>query len=260
MKLGLAAWSLNRRFGAATLKLLDYPQQVKEEFGLAVIEFISLFFDSTEKAYLLELRRRTDAAGARVANLAVSVKGDLASASDEERRGAVADCARWFDVALAVGSPYVRAFAGGPQEGVCTEDILRASIRSFQELAARARKKGVKIIIENHGGVISREADHLVRLMKSDRSGFLGMCPDFGNFAAELRYEGLEKVAPWARVLHAKTREFDAKGEDTRVDVKRCLDIFRRAGFDGDVLVEFEGEMDDHAGVLKSIELLRRCL
>jgi hypothetical protein len=96
--------------------------------------------------------------------------------------------------------------------------------------------------------------------MKSDRTGFLGMCPDFGNFPKEVTYEGIEKVAPWAVVLHAKLHEFDAKGEDTRIDVKRCLGICRKAGFAGDVLIEFEGKTDDHDGVLKSIELMRRHL
>ena len=45
MELGLAGWSLNRRFRAGELKLLDYPKLVKDEFGLSVIELNSPFFE-----------------------------------------------------------------------------------------------------------------------------------------------------------------------------------------------------------------------
>ncbi|KPJ54593.1 MAG: hypothetical protein AMS16_04655 [Planctomycetes bacterium DG_58] len=260
MELGLAGWSLNRRFRAGQLRLLDYPQQVKEEFDLTVIELNSPFFESMEEGYVGELKSRIDAAGARVANIAVDGQGNLAPTDETERKQSVANYAAWFDVALGVGSPSIRAFSGGPHEGELTEELMQACITSFAELAVIGKEKGVKIIVENHGGVIARDPDNLVRLMQSDDSGFLGMCPDFGNFPTKVRYEGLEKVAPWAQVLHAKMLEFDETGEERRVDVKRCLDIFRSAGFDGGVLIEFEGKEDDHAGVLKSIELLRRYL
>ena len=258
MNIGLAGWSLNRRFRAGEMKLLDYPARVKEEFGLTIIELNSPFFESTGEEYVAELRRRIDAAGARVANIAVDGQGDLSATDETERRQSVANYAAWFDVALGVGSPCIRAFSGGPHEGECAEDVMAACIKSFGELASIGRDKGVKMIVENHGGVIARDPDNLVRLMQSDDSGFLGMCPDFGNFPADVTYEGLTKVAAWAQVLHAKMREFDASGEETRVDVGRCIDIFRQAGFDGDVLIEFEGKADDHEGVLKSISLLRR--
>ncbi len=258
MELGLAGWSLNRRFKAGQLKLLDYPQRVKEEFGLTVIELNSPFFESMEEGYVGELKSRIDAAGARVVNIAVDGQGNLAATDETERKQSVANYAAWFDVALGVGSPCIRAFSGGPHEGEFTEEVMQPCITSFGELADIGREKGVKIIVENHGGVIARDPDNLVRLMQSDDSGFLGMCPDFGNFPPDVTYVGLEKVAPWAVVLHAKMHEFDETGEETRIDVKRCIDIFRSAGYDGDVLIEFEGKEDDHAGVLKSIELLRR--
>ena len=261
MNIGLAGWSLVRRFRAKELVLLDYPATTVEEFGLSVIELNAPFFASTDADYLAELRSRIDAAGARVANIAVDGQGDLSAADETERKQAVANHARWFDVARAVGSPNIRAFTGGPHEGELTDAVMQACIRSFGELAALGREKHVRIVVENHGGVVARDPDNLVRLMQSDDTGYLGMCPDFGNFPAEVRYEGLEKTASWARVVHAKFHEFDDAGEDTRLDAKRCLDIVRAAGFDGDALIEFEGRtLDDHTGVMKSIALVRKYL
>jgi sugar phosphate isomerase/epimerase len=240
------------------LKLLDYPKQVKKEFGLYVIELNSPFFESTEKGYLKELRARIVEAGAVVANIAVDLKEDLSSLDEVLRKRAVSEYAKWFAVAAAVGSPRIRAFTGGPHKGDFKQEILDACIRSFGELAALGRARGVQIVVENHGGVVGRDPDNLVRLMMSDGTGFLGMCPDFGNFPDDVRYEGIEKVAPWARVYHAKLHDFDAEGNDTHVDAGRCMSIVRRTTFDGDILIEFEGKAGDHEGVLKGVALLRR--
>ena len=83
--------------------------------------------------------------------------------------------------------------------------------------------------------------------------------PD-GVTSTEIRYWGLELMAPYAIGVHAKMYEFDEDGNDTRIDVARCVDIFKRSGFDGYWGIEYEGAGDDHQGVLKSKELLVRSL
>lgn len=259
MKIGLAGWSLNRRFKAGQLTLLDYPARVREEFGLSVIELNSPFFKSLEDDYLKELAARINRAGCTVANIAVDGQGDLAELDEDKRLQATSNYAAWFKAAVAVGSPCIRAFTGGPHEGECTPEVLNACIKSFKVLAAEGKKYGKKIVIENHGGGIARDPDNLVKIMKSDSTGFLGMCPDFGNFGPEVRYEGLAKVAQWAVVLHAKMMEFAPDATEANVDVGRCIDIFKKSGFNGNVLIEYEGKkIDDHEGVLKAKALLQR--
>ena len=97
--------------------------------------------------------------------------------------------------------------------------------------------------------------------MKADLTGFLGMCPDFGNFAPEIRYEALEKVMPWAALLHAKMYRFADDGTETTIDVGRCVEVARKSGFKGDILIECEGkDIDDHDSVLKAKALLERTI
>jgi L-ribulose-5-phosphate 3-epimerase len=238
--------------------LLDYPEQVKKEFGLYVLELNSPFFASTDAVYLKELRARVAAAGSVVANIAVDLDEDLGAVDEVLRRRAVAAFAKWFDIAKVVGSPRIRAFSGGPHDGDFRPEYLDACIRSFGELAALGKPKGVEIVVENHGGVIARDPDNLVRLMQSDGTGNLGTCPDFGNFADSVRYAGIEKLMPWAKIVHAKIHDIDTEGNDSRVDLKRCMDLVRKTTYDGDLLIEYEGKGDDHAGVLRAIEVLRR--
>ena len=52
--------------------------------------------------------------------------------------------------------------------------------------------------------------------------------------------------------------EFDAQGEDPRINGKACIEIFRNANYRGLFGIEFEGKGDDHEGVVKSKMLLQR--
>ncbi len=259
MRIGLAGWSLNRRFKAGELDLLGYPKVAVEEFGLHVIELNSPFFVSKDEHYLKDLAAKIRLADCEVANIAVDGCGDLASTNEQERREAVRKHAEWFKIADIVGSHCIRANAGGPGQEVPTEAHIRACIKSFNALAAIGAQHGHKILIENHITKLGTDPDILVRIMQSDTTGYLEMLPDFGNFAPEVRYEGLAKVMPWAAVLHAKIRRFAEDGSEADVDVGRCIEIARAAKFNGDVLIEcVVKDLGDHDAVLKSKALLER--
>jgi len=70
----------------------------------------------------------------------------------------------------------------------------------------------------------------------------------------------LEKIAKYARLVHAKFYEFDKNGEDPRIDASRCIEILRKAGFDGWLSIEFEGKGDEEEGISKSIKLCKKYL
>lgn len=261
MRIGLAGWSLNRRFKAGQLDLLGYPKVAAEEFGLKVIELNSPFFAARDAGYVKELAAKIKIAGCEVVNIAIDGHGDLSSTNEAERQEAVRKHVEWFKIADLVGSRCIRANAGGARDQDPTEEQIRACIRSFNALAAIGAGHGRKIIIENHVSRLGTNPDILVRIMQSDNSGYLGMLPDFGNWAPEKRYESLEKVMPWAAVLHAKMWGFGADGTDPSIDIARCMEIAKSAGFKGDVLIEWEGkELSDHDAVLKAKALLERYL
>ena len=255
MQIGLAGWSLHRRFNAKELKLLDYPKVVREEFGLGLAELNSPFFESTDEDYLDKLVEAGRAADVRFVHISVDGHGNLAATDEAERAEAVARHVRWFAVAKRIGAGSFRANTGGSQPH--SPEELDACKRSFRELAEESRKTGVALLIENHGG-ISASPEAIAEICETAGADAVGTCPDFGNFAPEILYDGLEKITPFARVVHAKTKEFGPDGEEVNFDAGRCIDILRKGGFDGPLMIEFEGEADDHDGVVKSVELLRR--
>jgi sugar phosphate isomerase/epimerase len=112
--------------------------------------------------------------------------------------------------------------------------------------------------IENHWGLSTNPAT-VVEIIRRVESPRIGTCPDFGNFTVtQDRYAGLHLLAPYAKHVHAKSYQFNGTGEETTIDFARCLKIFREAGYDGGISVEYEGEGDQRLGSQKTRELILR--
>jgi len=263
--LGIAGWSLHRTIREGQLTLLDFPALAVTEFGVSTIELNSPFFESLEKSYLLELRSRADQAGVSIVQIAVDdPQMDLSSLDVDKRKAGITCAAEWLRASALLGAKACRlnmddaAFrTGADPRGAPSEGEILASIASFQELVVTAERYAVTMTIENHYG-ISAGAESIVRFIREVDSPFLGTCPDFGNFAAEKRYEELARIIPFAVVTHAKMHDFDESGNETTMDVPRIVDMLKKAGFAGEYLVEYEGPSDEFEGTRQSLRLLQR--
>lgn len=260
MRIALAGWSINRRFRRDDnpLQLLDFPRVAREEFGFDAVELNSPFFESKDPEYLDQLLAEGQKHGVAFTGMAVDGTGDPASTDEAERQEAVELIRAWFPVAQRLGLPFFRANTGGRGKEDNPE-AFAASVKSFRELAAEAESAGVKLVIENHGG-ISATPEKMVALVKAVDSPAFGTLPDFGNFPAEIRYDGIAQIAPYALGVHAKMLEFDENGEEPNIDIGRLVKIIHDSGYQGDWGIEYEGPGDDHEGVLKSKALLEKHL
>jgi len=135
---------------------------------------------------------------------------------------------------------------------------IERCIAALRELRPVLDDLDMHLGVENHWG-ISTDPVILVDLIRRCESDRIGTCPDFGNFSpSQDRYEGLELLALLAKHVHAKSRAFDASGEETTIDYRRCLRIFRDAGYDGPFSVEYEGEDDAETAVDRTRDLIRQ--
>ena len=271
MEISLAGWSIHRRFRDSEnpLSLLDYPRVAAEEFGIHAIELNSPFFvyaDSDSPAtspiadsYLSELRSRADDLGVRMLSIAVDGHGNMASLDEAERKQAVENHKKWFDVCLKLGCNAFRANSGGGHRGEPVTDAqIQQCIRSFGELTELAEKSDVRLMVENHGGV-SVSPENIVRVMDAVDSDHCRVLADFLNWPPEDdKLENLRKVAPYSWATHAKFLTFDPDGESPEIDCKAALQILKDAGYQNPFGIEYEGRTDDHEGVLKSKALLEK--
>lgn len=259
-QISLAGWSLVRRFrdSDTPLTLLDFPRIARDEFGFDAIELNSPFFAARDETYLTDLRGRAEELGVTLLGIAIDREGDLAGLDPAEREVAVSAHIAWFDIAASLGCRFVRANLGGrdtPDEAVA----LRAGIASFTALARAAEERGIVVTIENHWG-LTISPEPMVRVFDAVASPYLGALVDFGNFPPDARYAALARIAPYAKAAHAKFHDFDSAGEPLGIDIARCVAIMRDAGYSGTWGIEFEGQGDEHDGIIRSKTILTRLL
>ena len=77
------------------------------------------------------------------------------------------------------------------------------------------------------------------------------------NFAGD-PYPGIEKLAPHAAIVQAKTYYGGGEWYTLDLDYQRIAGILRKANFKGWVSLEMEGKEDPATAVPKSLQVLRK--
>ena len=270
MEISLAGWSINRRFRDQEnpLSLLDYPELSRDEFGINAVELNSPFFtyedmdnpaqSGISDAYVDALRARADDVGVRLLSIAIDGHGNLSALDEEERNQAVQNHKKWFDICQKLGCNAFRANSGGSHGADATEEEIRQCIKSFRELAVIGENTGIRVMMENHGGV-SVSPDNIVQVIEAVDSEYCRVLADFLNWRpTDDKVENLKAVAPYTWATHAKFLSFNENGESNEIDCKRVMEIFKTAGYTNPFGIEYEGQTDDHVGVLKSKALIER--
>lgn len=268
-KISLAEWSLRSWLNSGKISNLEFPATTKEVFGIEAVEYVSSFFKGKEKdkAYLKELKQRTDDLG--VQNVLIMVDmwgphGALASPDMEQRKIAAENHYPWVDAAKFLGCHAIRVNAAGYGEASFS-DAKDYFVEGLGQLADYGEKSGINILVENHGGY-SSNGRWLSQVMREVNNDFCGTLPDFGNFVTDGekgifydRLVGLAELMPYAKGVSAKSNDFDAEGNETTMDFYKLMKIVETSGFDGYVGIEWGGgytKMSAEEGIKATKELL----
>jgi sugar phosphate isomerase/epimerase len=241
-RIGMTSVTFRMRFPAtrppqhpdfgSDLTLMDIPQYFADRFRLHNVELWSEHFADRSSAYLSDLRKQVERAGSKVINIQVDGPYDLSDTDEQARSRSVDFIRQWIDTAVGVGSPAIRANSG-------KIGTFEQCVKSFRELAEYGRQTGVIVLVENHFGVTDVNPPDHVRLMQIVDSPYLRTLPDFGNYAPEVRYEGLKAIMPWAYLISAKAEGFNDQWEHTRFDFDQCMRIAEDGGFTGIYSAEY---------------------
>jgi sugar phosphate isomerase/epimerase len=161
-----------------------------------------------------------------------------------------------MDVALYLGAPLVRFFCGsGPELAAGGPALYAKVLAAMKQVADMAEKKGVIAALENHGGT---SADQLLAFQRDVGSPWFKFTLDTGNFPPTSRvgpetYTSIERCAPHAAIVHAKFFNVRPDGRDADFDWARIHGILRKAGFNGFLSVEYEGEDADEIATMRRI-------
>ena len=112
------------------------------------------------------------------------------------------------------------------------------------------------LALENHWG-LTTDVDHLLHIHSAVASPWLGINLDTGNFPGD-PYAGIEKLAPHATIVQAKTYYGGGEWYTLDLDYPRIARILQKAGFSGWVSLEMEGKEPPETAVPKSLAVLRQ--
>ncbi len=258
MIIGNCTYSVRDYLRSGEMDLLDFAAY-NAEIGITALEYNDNFFEDFGDDEIAAVRASAEDAGCSI--VCLTCGGNLASDDAAANAAQVELFTERLRNANALGANVVRFNIGstGDEERDLTVGVERV-IDGFNRLLPTARELDVKITIENHGGV-SKWANPILQVILGTDPDWVGSCPDFGNFKPiERRYIELAKVIPFAYHSHAKTHEFDESGEDAEYSMGRVIELYRAAGVDGVLSIEFEGSIDQKEGVLKTRDLLRKYL
>lgn len=234
------------------------------ELGIKGFELVNSFFPSPQYRYLQRLRQLADEVGVRLLLIMCDGEGEMAAPDEQERRQAVKNHHKWVDIAEVLGCHSIRCNVHGDDSDA--EAMLGRAMESFGSLAEYAAAAGVNVLVENHSlrghyGCFA-EPDWLARLFQGVGKANFGSLPDFGNFPPSTdRYEAIEKLMPFAKAVSAKCYDFDERGDETRIDFPRMLDIVKGAGYGGFIGIEYEGQrLPEREGIIAAKRLLERLI
>lgn len=239
--------------------------------GFDGVEILHRQMPEESPAYLNRLKRAAFRNGLDLVML--SIHQDFVWPDAAQREKHIRHTQRCIELAARLGIPCMRLNSGRwktiksfddlmkvrgdepPLAGYTQEDAFRWCVSSIEACLPTAEKEGVLMALENHWGLTTK-TESLLRIYNAIRSPWLGINLDAGNFPGD-PYPEIEKLAPHAAIVQAKTYYGGGEWYTLDLDYRRIAGILRKANYAGWVSLEMEGKEPAATAVPKSFEVLK---
>lgn len=263
-KISLAEWSLNKgmfkKAGAEPVEHLDFAK-IARSVGIDGIEYVNqMFFDKAkDNAYLTEMKTRAEGEGVKGLLIMCDREGNLGDPDEAKRSATIENHLKWLDAAAFLGCHSIRVNAASNPK-LPTDEQAKLAADGLHRLCVEGDKRGLFVVVENHGGT-SSNGKWLTQVMKLADHSRVGILPDFGNFytnrdTGELYnpYQGLREFMPWVKqAVSAKAYDWDTgagkfytedrrEGREISLDYRRLVETVAKAGYKGYIGIEYEGQ------------------
>ena len=263
-KISLAEWSLHRELFSKKIDHLDFISLAKTEFGISAVEYVNSFFfeKARDRKYLNKMKSRANDHDVRSLLIMCDNEGNLGDPDKNKRYKAVENHYKWAEAAAFLGCHSIRVNARSDDK-LSYDNQLDLAADGLSRLVDFCSDLKINAIVENHGGLSSNGA-WLSALMKKIDHPRVGTLPDFGNFMIQDnewydRYKGVEELMPFAKAVSAKSHEFDLNGNEVRTDYNKMMEIVLKAGYNGYVGIEYEGDKhSEYDGIHLTLKLLKK--
>lgn len=273
MRTGISSWSYRKAIESGRMDFIGFVDETAR-LGADGVEIANWHLagglgapNENKAADLKRIVDHVDKCGLGVSALIAG--NDFALPSIADRAAQVAATIGWIRMAADVGIERVNVFTGYHVDGQDPEMERTRVVDCFLEVAGEAEKLGITLCLENHSSV-HPDADGLLAIIRQVGGSSLRTNPDPTNFVAgfdqlddggrERIYTETAKIAPLAANAHLKINTFTPAGQAEFVDVARIIDIYREAGYDGFIVLEYWGNGEPEEPNAKGAALLKKLL
>jgi len=261
LKLSLAAYSMrqflprgNNKGKMDILGFIDYCASLGVLDGT---ELTSYFFPNPVSSELLNnIKRRSHLLGLDISGGAIG--NNFTYPAGEKLDQQFTHLKTWIDHYADMGAPVIRVFAGKPPKGVSEKDGLKNAIENLKRACELAGKRGVMLGIENHD--FTTNVDRLMEVVASVDSPWFGVNFDSGNLAPTADpYGDLARIAPYTVNAQLKVM-IPRNGKKEPTDLKRVVDVLRKGGYSGYIVLEYEDKEDPYKAIPRYLKQLRQII
>jgi sugar phosphate isomerase/epimerase len=245
VKTSLNAYSFNEMLsnhiqgkpnGMTLFELLDFAAQNNFD----AIDITGYFFPSYPKVPTNEeinvVKRRAFQLGLDISG--TGIKNDFANPDPAKRAADVKLAKQWIDVAVKMGAPVIRLFAGEIPKGYENkrDEIAAYMAASLKECAEYGKLRGVLVGVQNHGDFL-QTSDQAIDMVKRVNSEWFGLIVDTGKFLTADPYVDIAKTLPYAVNLQIKESRFGPRST-VKTDFPRLMKIIKKSGYRGYLPIE----------------------
>lgn len=248
LKISLNAFSFNDALLAGEMdvfQLLKYCAEI----GFDAVDITGYYLQGypvvPDDDYLFRVKRMAFALGLEISG--TGVRNDFTIADKEQRKKEVKLVKDWVHVAVRIGAPVIRIFAGIQKNVVSREEVTKWMIDDIRECVEYGAKHGVVIGLQNHADFI-QTAEQVNYIIETINSQWLGLILDTGSYRVNDAYSEIEKSLKHAVNWQIKEKIFiDGKEVDT--DLDKIVRIIRSSNYNGYLPIETLGKGDPRVKV-----------
>lgn len=290
-KFGVSIYSVSRKIMTGEWTAMQGIRWLAEQ-GAEVIELVPFGIDFISQPELIAQCLETAAAcGVKIDNF--SLNANFLQITNEQYISEVARVKKHIDISGKLGVSTMRVDCAGfrrPIETNTTANFIRelpVIIRTYQDLCDYAAGTNIRILLENHGFHVNGfERTAFIYEAMKDRN--FGGQLDCGNFACvdDIPEVAIKMNMAYATTIHMKdfyirpenrdpgdASQFDCSNSWFRsragsylrgailgqgdLDIPAIIKTIKKAGFDGNIFIEYEGMEDCLYGTKVSLDNLK---
>ncbi len=259
IKISLNAYSFNRYLESGEMTLEELLMYCSEH-NFDALDPTGYYFpgypDVPADEYIYKIKRKAFIHGVEISG--TGIRNDFTDPDPERRKADIQHIRQWIEVASKLGAPVIRVFAGrGIPEGYSRSEMNGWIVNALKECVAYGKSHGVMIGVQNHNDYL-KNADHVLEIVESVDSDWLGIILDVGSFSTEDPYEDIARVAPHAISWQIK-EHLGYRDRTVRTDLRKIVNILEDIAYKGYIPIETLGG-DPKEKVPRFLEEVREAL